>query len=107
MPAAFLTGGVLAIAALASLLIGDWLFGLLAGAIVLLAQGELFGVMVKHHRQPATAVGLVAGALMLAAGYFRGESAVLAMFALGVVATFLWFMAGPPRPARTSRPTSG
>jgi phosphatidate cytidylyltransferase len=96
VPAAFLTGGVLAIAALASLLIGDWLFGLLAGAIVLLAQGELFGVMVKHHRQPATAVGLVAGALMLAAGYFRGESAVLAMFALGVAATFLWFMAGPP-----------
>ena len=42
---------------------------------MLLAQGELFGVMVKHHRQPATAVGLVAGALMLAAGYFRGESA--------------------------------
>lgn len=95
VPAAFLTGVVLAIAALAALLIGDWLFGLLAAAVVLLAQGELFGVMVKHHRQPATAVGLVAGALMLAAGYFRGEGAVLAMFVLGVVATFLWFMAGP------------
>jgi phosphatidate cytidylyltransferase len=95
VPAAFLTGAVLAIAAIAALLIGDWLFGLLAAAIVLLAQGELFGVMVKHHRQPATAVGLVAGALMLAAGYFRGEGAVLAMFALGVAATFLWFMSGP------------
>jgi phosphatidate cytidylyltransferase len=95
VPAAFLTGGVLAIAALAALLIGDWLFGLLAAAIVLLAQGELFGVMVKHHRQPATAVGLIAGVLMLAAAYFRGESAVLAMFALGVAATFLWFMSGP------------
>ncbi|MGZ8601865.1 MAG: phosphatidate cytidylyltransferase [Actinomycetota bacterium] len=95
VPAAFLTGAVLAIAALAALLIGDWLFGLLAAAIVLLAQGELFGVMVKHRRQPATAVGLVAGALMLAAGYFQGESAVLAMFALGVAATFLWFMSGP------------
>ena len=95
VPAAFLTGAVLAIAALAALLIGDWLFGLLAAAVVLLARGELFGVMVKHHRQPATAVGLVAGALMLAAGYFRGEGAVLAMFALGVAATFLWFMSGP------------
>lgn len=95
VPAAFLTGGILAIAALAALLIGDWLFGLLAAAIVLLAQGELFGVMVKHHRQPATAVGLIAGVLMLAAAYFRGESAVLAMFALGVAATFLWFMSGP------------
>jgi phosphatidate cytidylyltransferase len=95
VPAAFLTGVVLAIASLAALLIGEWLFGLLAAAIVLLAQGELFGVMVKHHRQPATAVGLIAGALMLAAGYFRDEAAVLAMFALGVAATFLWFMAGP------------
>ena len=95
VPAAFMTGGILAIAALAALLIGDWLFGLLAAAIVLLAQGELFGVMVKHRRQPATAVGLIAGALMLAAAYFRGESAVLAMFALGVAATFLWFMSGP------------
>ena len=95
VPAAFLTGAVLAIAAIAALLIGDWLFGVLAAAIVLLAQGELFGVMVKHHRQPATAVGLVSGALMLAAGYFRGEAAVLAMFALGVAATFLWFMSGP------------
>ena len=95
VPAAFMTGAVLAIAALAALLVGDWLFGLLAGGIILLAQGELFGVMVKHHRQPATAVGLVSGALMLAAGYFRGESAVLAMFALGVAATFLWFVVGP------------
>jgi phosphatidate cytidylyltransferase len=95
VPAAFLTGAVLAIAAIAALLIGDWLFGVLAAAIVLLAQGELFGVMVKHHRQPATAVGLIAGALMLAAAYFRGEGAVLAMFALGLAATFLWFMSGP------------
>jgi phosphatidate cytidylyltransferase len=95
VPAAFLTGMVLAIAALAALLIGDWLFGILAAAVILLAQGELFGVMVKHHRQPATAVGLIAGALMLGAAYFRGEGAVLAMFALGVTATFLWFMAGP------------
>lgn len=95
VPAAFMTGGILAIAAIASLLIENWLFGVLAGAIVLVAQGELFGVMVRHHRQPATAVGLIAGALMLAAAYFRGESAVLAMFALGVAGTFLWFICGP------------
>ena len=96
VPAAFLTGAVLAIAALAALLIGDWLFGLLAAAIVLLAQGELFGVMVKHHRQPATAVGprrRRADARRRATS--SGESAVLAMFALGVAATFLWFMSGP------------
>ncbi|HEY6567966.1 MAG TPA: phosphatidate cytidylyltransferase [Actinomycetota bacterium] len=95
VPAAFLTGVVMAGVALAALLIGKGVFGVIAAIVVLLAQGELFGVMVKHHRQPATAVGLVAGALMLAGGYFKGEGAVLAMFSLGVIATFLWFMAGP------------
>lgn len=95
VPAAFLTGVVMAGVALAALLIGKGVFGVIAAVVVLLAQGELFGVMVKHHRQPATAVGLVAGALMLAGGYFKGEGAVLAMFSLGVIATFLWFMAGP------------
>ena len=60
-----------------------------------MAQGELFGVMVKHHRQPATAIGLLAGLLIMGGAYFHGEGAVLAMFVLGVMATFLWFMAGP------------
>ena len=95
VPAAFLTGVVLAGVALAALLIGKGVFGVIASAVVLLAQGELFGVMVRHHRQPATAVGLVSGALMLGGAYFKGEGSVLAMFALGVVATFLWFMSGP------------
>ncbi|MET0736958.1 MAG: phosphatidate cytidylyltransferase [Acidimicrobiales bacterium] len=95
VPAAFMTGAILAAIALVSLLIGKGVFGVIAGAVVLLAQGELYGVMVKHHRQPATAVGLVTGALMLAGAYFKGEGAVLAMFAMGVVATFLWFMSSP------------
>jgi phosphatidate cytidylyltransferase len=95
VPAAFMTGAVLAAIALISLLIGKGVFGVIAAVVVLLAQGELYGVMVKHHRQPATAVGLVTGALMIAAAYFKGESAVLAMFAMGVVATFLWFISSP------------
>ena len=61
VPAAFMTGAILAAIALVSLLIGKGVFGVIAGAVVLLAQGELYGVMVKHHRQPATAVGLVDG----------------------------------------------
>ena len=95
VPAAFLTGLVLAGIALGALLIGDALFALLVAAVVLLAQGELYGVLHKHHLQPATAVGLATGALVMAAAYFRDESAMLAMFALGVVATFLWFLAVP------------
>jgi phosphatidate cytidylyltransferase len=95
VPAAFLTGLVLAGIALGSLLIGDALFALLAAAVVLLAQGELYGVLHKHHLQPATAVGLSTGALIMAAAYYKGEGAMLAMFGLGVVATFLWFLAVP------------
>lgn len=96
VPAAFMTGLVLAGLSLGALLIGTGAFAVLAIAIVLLAQGELFGVMVKHRYQPATAVGLVSGVLMMAGAYYHGEPGLLAMFALGTIATFLWFMTVPP-----------
>jgi phosphatidate cytidylyltransferase len=95
VPAAFITGVLMAGFALGSILVGDALFAVLAAAVVLLAQGELYGVLHKHHHQPATAVGLATGALVMAGAYYRGEGAMLAMFALGVVATFLWFLAVP------------
>jgi phosphatidate cytidylyltransferase len=95
VPAAFATGLVLAAAAFGGLLIGKPAFGVVAALIVLVAQGELFGVMHKHHKQPATAVGLVTGALILWGAYDKGEGAVLGMFALGTMATLLWFMAVP------------
>jgi len=80
VPAAFLTGIVLAGVALGSLMIGKGAFAIVAALLVLVAQGELFGVTVKQHQQPATAVGLVTGALMIAglavayALYFRGTA---------------------------------
>ncbi len=95
VPAAFMTGLVLAGVALASLLVGQAAFAVVATVAILVAQGEFFGVMVKHHAQPATAIGLVAGALMMGGAYFRGEAATPAMFALGVVATFAWYMTVP------------
>jgi phosphatidate cytidylyltransferase len=76
-------------------LIGDGVFALAASLVALVAQGELYGVMVKHHRQPATAVGLVSGALMLAGAYYHGEAGLLSMLTLGVLATFLWYMTVP------------
>jgi phosphatidate cytidylyltransferase len=95
VPAAFMTGLVLAGVALAALLVGQGAFAIVATIAVLVAQGEFFGVLVKHHAQPATAVGLVAGGLMMGGAYFRGEAATPAMFALGVVAAFLWYMTVP------------
>ena len=65
------------------------------GLVALVAQGELYGVMVKRHRQPATAVGLVSGALVLAGAYFHGEAGLMSMLSIGVLATFLWYLTVP------------
>jgi phosphatidate cytidylyltransferase len=96
VPAAFMTGLVLAGLAIGALLIGPWAFAVLATLLVLIAQGELFGAMARHHHLPATAVGLVTGGLIMGGAYYRGEAAIPAMFALGAIATFLWFMTVPP-----------
>lgn len=95
VPAAFLTGLVLAALAIGAIAIGKGPFAIVASIIVLWAQGELYLAMQKRNRQPATALGLVSGALVLGAAYFEGEAAILAMFALSVFATFLWYMVQP------------
>lgn len=95
VPAAFLTGLVLAALAIGAVAIAPSVFAIVAGAIVLWAQGELYRALQKAHLQPATALGLASGALILGAAYFRGEAAMLAMFVLSVGATFLWYMATP------------
>ncbi|HEX5951336.1 MAG TPA: phosphatidate cytidylyltransferase, partial [Actinomycetota bacterium] len=92
---AFLTGVVLAVLALGAIAIGPEPFAVLAGAVVLIAQGEFYFALQKRHYQPATALGLVTGALVLAAGYFQGEAAMLAITALGAMASFLWYMTVP------------
>jgi phosphatidate cytidylyltransferase len=95
VPAAFMTGVGLAAVAVVSLWAGPAYFAAFAGLLVLVAQGELFGVLVKHHARPASLIGLVAGGLMMLGAYWRGEAATPAMFAMGVVAAFLWFMTVP------------
>jgi phosphatidate cytidylyltransferase len=97
IPAAFITGLVLAVLGVGSLALGRAAFALFAGGIVLLAQGELYASMVRARLQPATAIGLVFGGLTLAAAYLKGEAAMLSMVALSVVFTFLWYMATPAR----------
>lgn len=100
MPTRFLTGIVLAGLAIGAVLLGEGPFAIFAGLVVLFAQGELYLALQKHHFQPATALGLVAGALILGAGYYRGEGAMLAVTALSTFATFLWYMTVPPQHRR-------
>jgi phosphatidate cytidylyltransferase len=100
VPMAFVTGVVLAALALGALAIGSGAFAVVAGAFVLLAQGEFYFALQKRHYQPATALALVSGALVLGAAYYRGEGAMLAVVGLTVVATFLWYMTVPPQHRR-------
>jgi phosphatidate cytidylyltransferase len=95
VPMAFLTGLILVAVALGAFAIGSGAFAVVAGAVVLFAQGEFYLALQKRHYQPATALGLVSGALVLAAGYYRGEPAMIAMVALGTFASFLWYMTVP------------
>ncbi len=92
---AFLTGIVLAALAVGAIAIGTGPFAILAGAIVLVAQGEFYFALQKRHYQPATALGLVAGALVLGAAYYSGEAAMLSIVGLGAIASFLWYMTVP------------
>jgi phosphatidate cytidylyltransferase len=100
VPTAFLTGLVLVGLAVGAILIGPGAFAIFAGIVVLFAQGEFYLAVQKRHYQPATALGLVSGALILGAGYYRGENAMLAIMALSLFATFLWYMTVPARHRR-------
>jgi phosphatidate cytidylyltransferase len=97
LPAAVLTGAILVAAALISIAVKPVAFAVVAIVVVAIAQAELYTVMQKHGYQPATALGLVLGALMMAGGYLRGEPGTLMILALSVFFTFLWFMASGPR----------
>ena len=72
-------------------------FAVLVIAIVLVAQAELYRAMQRHGHQPATALGLVMGALTMAGAYWGGEAAMAFFLALTVVLSFLWFLVAPAR----------
>jgi phosphatidate cytidylyltransferase len=97
LPAALITAGVLIVAAIVSLWISTGAFAVVASIIVLIAQAELYATMHRRGYQPATALGLVVGAMLLAGAYLRGEPAMLMFVALGAVLSFLWYMAAAPK----------
>ena len=100
LPAAILTGLALAVVAVVALLVSKAVFAVVAGAVVLLAQLELYTAVRKRGYQPAVPLGLAIGGLVLAGGYLKGEGAMLAMLAVGVLFTPLWYMATPAKHRR-------
>jgi len=97
LPAAVLTGVALAAAALIALAWKPAAFAVVAGVVVLIGQAELYGTMQRRGYQPATALGLVMGALILGGAYLKGEQAMAFLAALGLALTFLWYMAAAPK----------
>lgn len=109
LPAAFASGVILAVAAIALLAIGKAWFAALAIGIILLGQGELYAAFKERGYQPATALGLVAGLFILVGGYIEGgslnaefgggdvfgEAAMAFGLAIGAVFSVLWYMAVP------------
>jgi phosphatidate cytidylyltransferase len=97
LPAAVISATILVVAALISLAVGKGAFAIVAGLVILIGQAELYGTMQRRGAQPATALGLVMGALVLGAAYLRGEQAMLFVLPLALMLSFLWFMAAPPK----------
>jgi phosphatidate cytidylyltransferase len=95
LTAAFASGGLLAAAVLALLLIGKGPFAWFAGAVVLLGQAELYAVMRSRRLQPATLLGLVCGAFILAGAYLHGPAAAPFGLVLAMGLTVLWYVAAP------------
>jgi phosphatidate cytidylyltransferase len=97
VPVAVASAVVLAVVALIALAWKASAFAVVAGAVVLIAQFELYTTTQRRGYHPAIALGLILGGLTLAGAYLKGEPAMAFVIALGLVLTFLWFMSAPPK----------
>lgn len=95
LTAAFASGGLLAVAVIALLFIGKGSFAWFVGLVALLGQAELYAVMRSRRLQPATLLGLVCGAFILAGAYLHGPAAAPFGLVLAMGLTVLWYVAAP------------
>lgn len=65
--------------------------------VVLVAQGEFYHAVRKAGAQPATALGLVGGGLLLAGVFWKGEAAAGIVLFLTTVFCCAWFLAWESR----------
>ncbi|MGH9168930.1 MAG: phosphatidate cytidylyltransferase, partial [Acidimicrobiia bacterium] len=107
LTAAFASGVLLAAAVIALLAVGKGPFTVLGGAVALLGQLEFYTVMRDRNLQPATLLGLVGGALMIAGAFFHGAPAVLLGLFLTMAMSVLWYMAAPANARRNTAVNAG
>lgn len=91
---AIATGLTLAAIAIGLLILGARPFMVFVVAMVLLAQGEFYSVTRKAGYDPATALGLVAGGVMLVGVFLKGSRAALLVLFLTVAFSLVWYLAG-------------
>jgi len=66
----------------------------LAAAVVVFLNNELYAVLRRAGYKPATLLGLVATLAIMFGVYWKGERAIPLVVVLVVVFTFLWYLAG-------------
>ncbi|HEV2761033.1 MAG TPA: phosphatidate cytidylyltransferase, partial [Acidimicrobiales bacterium] len=88
------TGVIVAGVVLAAAAIGPRALMLIVLAAVTMAAAELFQSLRTRGYQPATLLGLVGCASMVAGAYWRGETAFPLVLTLMVIFSFLWYLAG-------------
>ena len=88
------TGVIAAGVLLAAAAIGPRALIVLVLAAVTMAGAELFQALRARGYQPATLLGLVGCAAMVAGAYWRGEAAFPLVLTLMMIFSFLWYLAG-------------
>lgn len=94
---AIATGLAIAVIAVVLLLLGRGPFFLLILVLILLAQGEFYFATRKAGYDPATALGLTAGGVMLVGAYLKGEAAIPLVIFLALLFSFVWYMGSEAR----------
>jgi phosphatidate cytidylyltransferase len=72
-------------------------FFVLAASVILLALQEFYAALSKRGYHPATALGMVGGALVLVGAYWKGPQALSFGLVLTLVGGFLWYLVDPDR----------
>jgi phosphatidate cytidylyltransferase len=89
--AAGLTLGALA---LATIFLGRGPFFAFAIVMILLAELEFYFAVRRGGYDPAIALGMIAGGVLMVGAYFRGETAIPLVLFMSLLFTFIWYMTG-------------
>lgn len=89
---ATVTGLTLAAMVIGLLFLGAEAFFALAFVVILIAQAEFYMAVRRAGHEPATTLGVVAGAAMLLGVFNRGEAAAGVVLFLTMLFGFLWYL---------------